>query len=123
LLSLRNDLKGARVELEHVARSPAPARIRYLAHLFLGAVAEYQSLLADARREYSDALAIAPDCQTPYVALTFVEQAMGHADAAHELMARYAALSKDAAADPWWDYQNGGLDAESLVWLRRQVIE
>jgi tetratricopeptide (TPR) repeat protein len=123
VLSLRNDLKGARVELEGVARSSAPARIHYLAHLFLGAVAEYQSALAVARREYSDALAIGPDCQTPYIALTFVEQAMGHDAAARDLMARYAALSMDASPDPWWDYQNGGIDQESLVWLRQQVMQ
>jgi tetratricopeptide (TPR) repeat protein len=122
VLSLRNELKGARAELEPVARSSAPARIRYLAHLFLGAVAEYQSDLGVARREYSDALSIGPDCQTPYIALTFVEQAMGHDASARELMARYAALSKEATPDPWWDYQNGGIDQESLIWLRQQVM-
>jgi tetratricopeptide (TPR) repeat protein len=122
VLSLRNDLKGARLELEPLARSAALPRIRYLAHLFLGAVAEYQNDLAAARVAYLDALSIGPDCQTPYIALTFVEQAMGHGDSARALMARYAALSKDTTRDPWWAYQNGGIDAESLVWLRQQAM-
>jgi tetratricopeptide (TPR) repeat protein len=122
VLSLRNDLKGARLEFEPLARNSALPRIRYLAHLFLGAVAEYQNDLAAARVEYLDALSIGPDCQTPYIALTFVEQAMGYGDSARELMARYAALSKDTTPDPWWAYQNGEIDAESLVWLRQQAM-
>jgi hypothetical protein len=119
---LRNDPKAAHVQLEPVARGSARPRLRYLAHLFLGAVAEYQHDLAGARLEYHDALAICPECQTPYISLTFVEQALGHNEAARDLMARYAALSPDAAADPWWFYQNGGIDEESLDWLRQQVV-
>jgi hypothetical protein len=122
VISLRSDVKAARVELKTVARGSALPRLRYLAHLFLGAVAEYQNDLAGARAEYREALAIGPRCQTPYIALAFVEQALGHDGTARDLMTRYAALSPDTAADPWWFYQNGGLDEESLVWLRQQVM-
>jgi hypothetical protein len=123
VLFLRNDPKAARVQLEPVARRSARPRLRYLARLFLGAIAEYQNDLAGARLEYHEALAFCPECQTPYISLTFVEQALGHGEAAHDLMARYAALSPDAAADPWWFYQNGGIDEESLDWLRQQVLQ
>jgi tetratricopeptide (TPR) repeat protein len=123
VISLRNDPKAARTDLERVARDAVIPRLRYLAHLFLGAVAEYQHDLATARAEYREALAIGPTCQTPYIALTSVEEAMGHDVAARDLMARYAALSADAAPDPWWFYQNGGIDEESLGWLRKQVLQ
>src|SRR5579864_7762286 len=119
---LRNDLKAARIELEPVARGSILPRLRYLAHLFLGAMAEFQNDFTGARVEYREALAIGPECQTPYISLTFVEQALGHADTARDLMARYAGLSPDAASDPWWFYQNGGIDEESLAWLRQQVM-
>jgi tetratricopeptide (TPR) repeat protein len=120
---LRNDPKAARAELERVARDTAIPRLRYLAHLFLGAVSEYQNDLATARVEYRQALVAGPECQTPYVALTFVEAALGHTDVARDLIAHYAALSTEAAADPWWFYQNGGVDEESLVSLRQQVLQ
>jgi tetratricopeptide (TPR) repeat protein len=123
VLFLRNDPKAAQVELEPIARGSALPRLRYLAHLFLGAVAEYQNDLAGARAEYREALTIGSECQTPYISLAFVEQALGHDEAARDLMARYAALSPDAAADPWWFYQNGGIDEESLAWLRQQVVQ
>lgn len=121
VISLRNDQKAARVELDRVARHAAVPRLQYLAHLFLGALAEYQTDFAAAQVEYRAALAIGPACQTPYIALTFVEEALGHDVAARDLMARYAAVSTEAALDPWWFYQNGGIDEESLIWLRQQV--
>jgi tetratricopeptide (TPR) repeat protein len=121
VLALRNEPGEARVALTAVTRSAAPPRIRYLAHLFLGGLAEYQHDLMAAQQAYRDALAIGPDRQTPYIALTFVEHAMGHDQAARDLMARYTALPNAAGSDPWSNYQNGGLDEESLVWLRAQV--
>jgi Flp pilus assembly protein TadD len=122
VISLRNEPAAARKELERVARDSMIPRLRYLARLFLGAVAEYQNELTAARAEYREALALGPACQTPYIALAFVESALGHDGAAHDLMERYAALSADAALDPWWFYQNGGVDEDSLIWLRGQVM-
>jgi tetratricopeptide (TPR) repeat protein len=121
VISLRNDQKAARMELERVARHAEIPRLQYLAHLFLGAVAEYQNDFATARADYRAALAIGPACQTPYIALSSVDAALGHDVTARDLMARYAAVSAEAAPDPWWFYQNGGIDEESLVWLRQQA--
>jgi tetratricopeptide (TPR) repeat protein len=122
VLSLRNELNAARRELEMVTGA-ATTRVRYLAHLFRGFVAESEHDFASARHEYEAALELGPSWETPYIALTFVEQAMGRDEIARELMARFAAGSnRPVPDDPWWTYQSGGLDEESLVWLREQVM-
>jgi tetratricopeptide (TPR) repeat protein len=123
VIFLRNDPNAARVELKRVARDSSLPRLRYLAHLFLGAVGEYQNDLTTARDEYREALVIGPGCQTPYIALAFVESALGHEGTARDLMARYAAVSVEASPDPWSFYQNGGIDEESLGWLRERVFQ
>ena len=91
----------------------ATTRVRYLAHLFRGFVAASEHDFVSARHEYEAALALGSSWQTPYIALTFVEQAMGRDEIARELIARFAAGSnRPAPDDPWWTYQSGGLDEE-----------
>lgn len=122
VLSLKKELQKARAELEPIGNSTAEPRIRYLAHLFLGAVNDFERDTAGARREYEAALALAPQYQTAYVALGFVESMSGHDARARELAARLAGLTPTPEGDPWWSYQNGGLDFDSLKWLRARIV-
>jgi tetratricopeptide (TPR) repeat protein len=93
---------------------------RYLARLFLGAVAERENRFEDARREYEAALALGPTFQTAFVALGRAEEALGHSARARELAQQYAALF-ERHEDPWWDFHLGGLDQSTLQWLRREA--
>ena len=93
---------------------------RYLARLFLGAVAERQNRLEDARREYEAAFALGSSYQTAFIALSRAEEALGHSARARELAQQYAALG-EKHEDPWWDYHLGGFDQATLQWLRREA--
>jgi hypothetical protein len=88
--------------------------------MFLGGLAERENRLVDALREYEHARTAGPDFQTPYVALSRVEQALGHDGRARQLALAGLQLEKIAADDPWWDHRIG-FDRESLYWLRDQV--
>jgi tetratricopeptide (TPR) repeat protein len=112
--------RRARVDLAAAVEDGRDDRIRYLAHLFLGGVAEHEQRLADALQEYELARSAGPDFQTPYVAMSRIEQALGHADRAHELALAGLTLDKRDDDDPWWDHRIG-FDRESLHWLRNEV--
>jgi hypothetical protein len=94
--------------------------VRYLAHMLLGGLAEYENNLTDALQEYELARTAGPDFQTPFVALSLVEQSLGHDGRARELALAGLQLEKTAADDPWWDHRIG-FDRESLYWLRDEV--
>jgi tetratricopeptide (TPR) repeat protein len=94
--------------------------VRYLAHMFLGGLAVRENQLADALQEYELARAAGPDFQTPLVALSRVEQTLGHDSRARELALAALQLEKSSADDPWWDHRIG-FDRESLYWLRDEV--
>jgi tetratricopeptide (TPR) repeat protein len=94
--------------------------IRYLAHLFLGGIAERANHLDEALREYDAARALGAGFQTPLAALSRVEDALGHTDRARELALIAVGLDKSDSDDPWWDHRIG-FDRESLRWLRAEV--
>ena len=94
--------------------------VRNLAHLFLGAVAERDKKLTDARQEYEAAQAVGPACQTPFVALIRVEEELGHHARARELAQTFAELPLKVE-DPWWDYHLGRPDLAALAWLRHEA--
>jgi tetratricopeptide (TPR) repeat protein len=123
VLFLRQQNKEAREALAYViGRERAAPRLRYLAHLFAGAIDELEHEWRSAAQHYEHAMQIAPDRQTPYVALSFVEQAMGHDARARELVETWSRRTMSEQDDPWWDYQNGGVDDDAFAWLRAQVI-
>jgi tetratricopeptide (TPR) repeat protein len=107
-------------EFEAALEHAADDTTRYLARLFLGAVAERQSRFEDARREYEAALALGPTYQTAFIALGRAEEALGHSTRAQELAQGYASL-REKHEDPWWDYHLGGFDQPTLDWLRREA--
>jgi tetratricopeptide (TPR) repeat protein len=94
-------------------------RTRYLAHLFLGAVAEREGRLLDARREYEAARDAGVTYQTPYVAISRIEEALGHHAMAHEVAEAWASLPR--TDDPWWDHHLGGVDRSALAWLHQEA--
>jgi tetratricopeptide (TPR) repeat protein len=92
--------------------------LRYLAHLFLGSAHEQAHRLEDARQEYGRAVA-SGRYQSAYVALSRVEDALGHADRAREL-AMTAARAVALGDDPWWDFRIG-FDRAALHRLRAEA--
>jgi hypothetical protein len=95
-------------------------RVRYLAHLFCGRFAERQNRIEDARREYEAAMAVGSAYQSAYVALSRIEETLGHSARARDLARAYSSL-RDKQEDPWWDYHLGGFDAITFEWLRREA--
>jgi tetratricopeptide (TPR) repeat protein len=92
---------------------------RYLALLFRGGIAERVNRLEEARREYEAAKALGP-YQTPFVALSRIEEALGHHTRARDIAREYTELGMQVE-DPWWDYHHGGFDATGLAWLRGEA--
>lgn len=93
--------------------------VRYLAHLFLGAVAERRGDLEAARSEFEAARTTAPH-QSSSVALSRVETSLGHTERARAIAAE-AAGQPARLDDPWWNYYLGAFDADVLFTLRRQA--
>jgi tetratricopeptide (TPR) repeat protein len=110
----------AKAELDAALAEARDDGVRYLAHLFLGGLAERENRLEDARREFERARDAGPEYQSPYVALSRIEQALGHDDRARELALTALRLDKLDGDDPWWDHRIG-FDRESLYWLRDEV--
>ena len=96
-------------------------RAKYLAHLFRGAMAARRGDTAATRAAYEAARTLAPGFQTPYLALSHLEERAGNSARAQVLVAQMGARGADGARDPWWAYRNGGLDEEGLQWLRDHV--
>jgi hypothetical protein len=117
---LRSDRKQAELELRRALAEATTLRQRYLAHLFLGELAQVVKDYPRARSEYEAARELAPKHQAPYIAIGFVDQLSG-ASAGLEAVATAAARSGDDERDPWWGYQNGALDEDTLDWLSAQV--
>jgi tetratricopeptide (TPR) repeat protein len=112
-----SDDNRARADLEQALADATDASTQYLAHLFLGEVAEREKRQADALREYEAAIAVGPRYQTGYVAAARMADALGESDRARELAMACVAIEKNE--DPWWDYQIGGVNMPMLRWLRQ----
>jgi tetratricopeptide (TPR) repeat protein len=111
--------KRARTDLDAALENATNDTVRYLAHLFLGGIAERENRLTDALREYEAVRSLGAGYQTTYAALSRVEGALGHGDRAREL-AMVGLQLKKADDDPWWDLRIG-FDRESLLWLRAEA--
>ena len=109
----------APADLEAALAQATDEGTRYLAHLFLGAVAEQRKDLEGARREFEAARAVAP-YQSSFVALGRIEETLGHGDRARQIAAEYAQLTVKLE-DPWWDYRLGGFITGALTWLRQEA--
>jgi tetratricopeptide (TPR) repeat protein len=106
-------------DLESALAAATDDNTRYLAHLFLGAEDERRNDLPAASREYQAAVLVGPH-QTAYVALSRVEEGLGHAAAAQQFAQEYAKRTV-TSEDPWWDYRLSGINLNDVAWLRGQV--
>jgi hypothetical protein len=111
--------RRAKTELDAALAYATNDTVRYLAHLFLGGLAERENRLMDALHEYESARALGAGYQTPYVALSRIEEALGDGEHARELALVAVQLHKNDD-DPWWDHRIG-FDRETLNWLRAEV--
>jgi hypothetical protein len=116
VLSILGNEQEADAELAAAVSSPSP-RVRYLAHLFRADLATRRPDEGAARREYEAARMDMPGAQTPYFALSHLDEAAGNAGRARETLAQFTRRESSASADPWWGYQNGALDDDTLQWL------
>jgi tetratricopeptide (TPR) repeat protein len=107
-------------ELNAALREAKDDGVRYLAHLFLGAVAERRKDLEAASRQFEAANSLGP-FQTSTVALGEAEAALGHAERASAITAQYAARRDATTEDPWWSYRIGGFAPGAVTWLRQEA--
>src|SRR5262245_6576343 len=112
------DDNRARADLEQALADATDAATQYLAHLFLGDVAEGEKRLTDALREYEAAIAVGPRYQTGYVAAARMADALGESDRARALALAFVGI-EGGIEDPWWDYRLGGINIPMLNWLRQ----
>jgi len=112
------DYGDARPSLESAAADADSDTVRYLAHLFLGGVAERQKRIEDATREYTAAFRLGAGYQSACVALSHVEESAGQRTLAHDTAEQCATLS--AHEDPWWDFRIK-FDRDALYQLRAEA--
>jgi tetratricopeptide (TPR) repeat protein len=121
ILFLQDKRKPAREELEAIANGADDVRLQYLAHLFLGELDKDEGNLVAASREYAAAMKAAPEYQTPYVALSFIEQMLGQTTRARETLDVMTGPLHTDTDDPWWAYEGGAVDGGALEWLRAEI--
>ncbi len=112
------DRRRARVALEAALADADSDTVRYLAHLFLGGVAERDQRFDDARREYEAAFQMGAGYQAACVALSRAEERAGKSSRAREIAQQCVQLS--AHEDPWWDYRIK-FDRDALYELRAEA--
>jgi tetratricopeptide (TPR) repeat protein len=105
-------------ELRTLIEQTTDRSVRYLAHLFLGAIAEREKRLADALREYQAARDAGPEYQTACVALSHVEDALGQSTRARATASACAALEQ-TDDDPW--SRLAPFDPGTLDWLHAEA--
>jgi tetratricopeptide (TPR) repeat protein len=106
----------ARADFEVALADATDTPTRYLAHLFLGAIAEHEQRLGDALREYEEARSLGPQYQTGYIAVSRIAEALGDTERARQTASTFVGIEK--REDPWWDFHLGGMNLAGLEWLR-----
>ena len=119
VLHQRGQTATARDALDRARQLGRRPADQLLVRLFLGDLEAADDVDA-ARRWFEAAWAGAPGVQSAWLALAQLEEREGHADRARRIT-REGLTGPRLAADPWWDYRNGGLDVEGLAWLRARV--
>jgi tetratricopeptide (TPR) repeat protein len=119
-LHLRAGDGRAENDFDSGAEHATDDRLRYLFHLLRGLAAEKKGQLDAALKEYDAALAMGGSFQTAYVAVSRVNEALGRRDRARAVAQAYSGL-EEKADDPWWDFNLGGFDVDTLAWLRAEA--
>lgn len=110
---------GALVALERARTDASEPLQQYLALMFLGALHDEKREYDAARVAYEQAMALVPVSQAATVALGHLDVMAGRPSRAQERARAF--LAKPSVPDPWWTYENGGIEWESVYWLRRRV--
>jgi tetratricopeptide (TPR) repeat protein len=120
---LEGDEDTAQQLFQRAASSPSRSTA-YLAHMFLGAIAERDSAWDDAERHYRDARAILPAGQTAALGLAALLDRRGRTDdSAREIAAMFERTALRQITDPWWAYFNAlGRDADVILRALRTEV-
>jgi hypothetical protein len=119
-LHLRQGDSRADRDLDTAFEQAPDDRLRYLCHLIRGLAAERGNRLGAALQEYEAARAVGAGFQTAYVAVSRAHEALGQRDLARAVAQEYAAR-QERQEDPWWDFNIGGFDMETLASLRAEA--
>lgn len=96
----------------------------YLAHLFLGAMAERDAAWTDAERHYRHAGSILPTGQAAALSLAALFDRRGPAqESANTVASMFQTTALRQIADPWWAYFNGlGRDPDVILRALRAEV-
>ncbi len=121
-LMLAGEPARAALPLERATRSD-DMPVRYLAWMFLGALAESDSRFEVAESHYRSAAAAAPFAQSAPLALAHLLTRLGRTADARVLLADHFARTRQGVAEPLWTYLGPPGDhlRESLQNLRAEV--
>lgn len=121
VLFRRERLDDASRELEPLRDATLPTSERYLYLLFSSAVDDALGDTSRARTSLEEAVRIAGDRQSGWMALAQLEERVGRAERARAIVAQGIARRRADVTDEWWEYRNGRFDQEGLTWLRATV--
>jgi tetratricopeptide (TPR) repeat protein len=125
VLTLLDRPDDAVKELRRAAGGASDPPLDYFAQLLLGAASEAANRRDDARRAYERAAELAPQAQSPRLALSQLAARAGDRGAALsalEPMLAQAHRSEDRT-DPWWSYYTSqGRAADALIIEARQRL-
>lgn len=121
ILFRRERLDDARRELEPLRDATLPASERYLYLLFSSAVDDALGETSRARTSLEEAVRIAGDRQSAWMALAQLEEREGRPERARAIVAQGLSRRRADVTDEWWEYRNGRFDQEGLTWLRATV--
>ena len=109
----------AREQLDVVAAKAQRDDLRYLAHLFLGAVEARDGRMDEAAAEYAKAKGIMPG-QAAYAGLIQVDRERGLTDESERLAIEFASARRPL--DPWQPFNAGLTSNEIMEWLRNEAV-
>ena len=107
---------SARRLYDEVKANSAVPRLKVLARLFSGELAELEKDAKTADAEYRAAHALAPAAQSPMLAVSRLCDAGGDSACAKEWLRRSFAAASPERQDPWWGYLRG------QAWLLRDRL-
>jgi len=117
--TITGDVKKARNNLEQALSEADTPRLRYLATLFLGAVAAVDDRPEKARAYFEQAWSIVPGAQSAAFALSQLADARGDDAGARRWLARTLAVPFAQRDDPWETYYLGPPPADIAGRLQR----
>jgi len=91
----------------NVAEGDAVTRLKFLARLFRGELAELEKDATRAEAEYRAAHALAPAAQSPMLAVSRLCDARGDSGCARDWLRRSFDAASPDRQDPWWGYLRG----------------